>query len=333
MEHLYLGLLAFVSSLFALALAKLFFPLWGFMDKPEKYGHDRAAIPYSVGILFFIVFLSFVLIGLDLTMNLKLILISLVVLVFTSFLDDLFDIPAIFRLIVQVCCAGLVVYAGAEVLEFSNPLGDSPIQLGVFSFVVSVLWIVLLTNLLNFLDGVSGLSSGVSCVGFFVLFGLSIWPGMHVTDQSMVSYMAVVLGSIALVAAIFEFPTPKVLMGDSGAMFFGFMLGVLSLLNGGKLATVALVLLVPIFDGLWAISRRIYRKESPFKGDLGHVHHRLLDMGVSQQRLVGGYYLLSIVFGVIALFSWNTFFKVVSLVLIFVGFSLATYFLWIQEKK
>jgi UDP-GlcNAc:undecaprenyl-phosphate GlcNAc-1-phosphate transferase len=333
MNFLWIGISSLIASFFISALAFKLYPKFNLMDKPHKYGHDRKPVPYSVGISLYLVFLVSSLLILEIDKSLLVLLSATTVMVVVSFMDDYLDLSPVLRLLAQLCCAGLAVWSGAEVLEFANPVGGSNFLLGGFSFVFSMLWIVLLTNLVNFLDGVSGLSSGVSSVGFFVLFGLSIWPGMHVTDQTVVSVMALILGVIAMVAAIFEFPSPKYLVGDSGAMFFGFMLGVLSLLNGGKIATVALVLLIPIFDGLWAITRRLYNKQSPFKGDLMHVHHRLLEMGISRQRLVASYYIVSILFGLIALFSWNTFFKVVSLALIFLGFSFITYFLWIQGKK
>lgn len=331
-ELIFKGLVSFGLSLAMLGLVFLGFPKLGLMDKPELYGHKRPAVPYSVGIMLFLVFVVSSILFYSLDANFLLLIGAGGLLVVVSFLDDYFKINPWVRLVVQIICSIGAVYSGARVLEISNPFGD-PIVLGSFSVLLSVFWIVLLTNLLNFLDGVSGLSSGVSSIGFFVLFGLSVWPGMHLVDQSLVSFVSVTLGFIALSAAIFEFYSPKILVGDSGSMFFGFMLAVLSLINGGKLATVALVLIVPIFDGLWAFSRRLYNKKSPLQGDLEHFHHRLIDIGLSPKVILLIYYFVSLSFGLIALFSWNTFFKVVSLVLLMFGLVIVTYMLFYGSKR
>ncbi len=333
MNYLLLGLITLLSGLAVLGVVFRLYPGLQLMDRPHVYGHKRGAVPYSVGIAIFLIFCVISVFVLNVDRNLLVLLVSASLLVIISFADDYKNINPLLRLLVQLICSAGAVYSGAQVFEISNPFGIDPVQLGPISFVLSVAWIVLLTNLLNFLDGVSGLSSGVAAVGFFVIFGLSIWPDRHIVDQTLVSHMALTLGCLSLMSAVFEIPSPKILVGDSGAMFFGFMLGVLSLINGGKLATVGLVLLVPIFDGLWAVSRRLYSGKSPFKGDLGHLHHRLLDAGVSERTLLTFYYSMSILFGVIALFSWNTFFKVVTLIILFIGSALLAYFLWIREKK
>jgi len=190
-----------------------------------------------------------------------------------------------------------------------------------------------LSNLMNFLDGVSGLSSGVSSVGFLILLILAVAPGMHMVDQTMLQIMAISLFVIAFVGFLFEFPAPKFLLGDSGTMFFGFMLAVLSMINGGKLATAALVLLIPLFDGLWVVLRRIYDKKSPFKGDYKHLHHRLERIGMSKELILISYVVVSLLFGLIAIFVWNTFFKVTSLLLLVSALSLTGYLVWTKETK
>jgi len=309
------------------------FPSFGWMDSPEKYNHKREAIPYSAGLFFLFLFIALNLVFLGVSRELILLDLVLLGLGLFSFWDDRRGISPLFRFVLQVVLAGVVVWSGVQVVEITNPFGPDNLQLLWLAPVLSVFWIVLLTNLLNFLDGVSGLTSGVSSIGFAVLFCLSVWPGMHVTDQTMVSVMALILAIISGVAAVFEFPKPKFLIGDSGTMFFGFMLGVLTLLNGAKLATVSLVLLIPILDGVMVLLKRVLDGKKPWQGDLTHTHHRLLNLGFSKSKLILGYYVLTMIFGALALFAWNTFFKVFSLLILGTGFLIFIRFLWTQEKK
>jgi UDP-GlcNAc:undecaprenyl-phosphate GlcNAc-1-phosphate transferase len=249
------------------------------------------------------------------------------------FLDDIIKLPAWLRLIVQILAALVVVMGGTQILSVTNPFSFEPIELGIFGAVIGVIWIVSLTNLVNFLDGVSGLSSGVSLVGFFIMLMLSILPGMHQTDQTLVQVMAIIMLVIAFFSFFFEFPSPRFLVGDSGTMFFGFMLGVLSMINGGKLATAALVLLIPLFDGVWVIIRRIWLKRSPFSGDTDHLHHRLERIGFSKELILFTYMFLSLVFGLIAVFVWNTFFKIISLILLLTALTVTGFLVWTKETK
>jgi UDP-GlcNAc:undecaprenyl-phosphate GlcNAc-1-phosphate transferase len=332
--NLYLVGIVSLFSVVLLTLVGLFlYPKLNWMDKPKLYGHNREPVPYSFGLVLFIAFVvtGFWFLGLDPRWLSLFVAAALLVLV--SFLDDRYKLSPVLRFGVQIVCACIVVSSGAQVMEISNPFGEANFELGAIAYVFTVFWIVALTNLVNFLDGVSGLSSGVSAIGFWVLFGLSIWPDVHFMDQTLVSVLALSMAIAASCAAIFEFPKPKFLIGDSGSMFFGFMLGALSVANGGKLATILLVLLIPILDGAWVIFRRLYNKQKPWTGDLLHFHHRLLDIGFSERKLLIIYYILSAAFGLIALFVWNTFFKVVSLLILFSGFVLTGYYVWIQGKK
>jgi UDP-GlcNAc:undecaprenyl-phosphate GlcNAc-1-phosphate transferase len=332
-----LWIVAVVSLFVSLAIyayGYLFFQKKKLLDNPAKYGFEREAVPYSMGIWAVVAFIGLMIVFLDLNLQSATILIAVSLLGLVCFCDDLFGLSPKFRLVAQILLASLVVYGGTNILAVSNPLDFSePIELGWWGLLFSVFWIVALTNLMNFLDGVSGLSSGVSSVGFLILLILSVVPNMHMVDQTMLQIMATSLFVIAFLAFIFEFPSPKFLIGDSGTMFFGFMLAVLSMINGGKLATAALVLMIPLFDGLWVILRRIYSKKSPFKGDYKHLHHRLERIGMSRELILISYVFVSLIFGLIAVFIWNTFFKVVSLLLLISALTVTGYLVWTKETK
>lgn len=345
LHYLLVSFGAIVAGVVLVGFVLKFWPRFGFMDKPHLYGYLRDPVPYSVGVVLLLGYLlmlgllySTKMIPINFEFEAKILfpiflILSLLILVVVSFADDLKKLPPVFRLAVQFVSAILIVLGGARVLEISNPFGSLPLQLGGWSYILSVFWIVAITNLMNFLDGVAGMTSGLGSVAFWVLFALSVWPGHHVTDQSFVTYSALIMGSLTFVVAIFEFYPPKILIGDSGTMFIGFMLGVLSLINGGKLATIALVLLIPIFDGFWIIFRRIKSGQSPMKGDLGHMHHRLLRIGFSERQILISYFVVSFIFGLLAVVAWNTLFKFISLLLLTSGLLVIGYLVWIQEKK
>jgi len=333
MDFLWIGLSTFFLGLLSVFWLRKFYPVFGLMDNPEKYGHDREAVPYSAGLVFVILFVLLSASFLPLTSHLIFLYLAVVILGGVSFLDDNYDLSPILRFSVQMICALIVVYSGVQALEITNPMGGDNLKLLWLAPIVSVIWIVSLTNLLNFLDGISGLTSGVSSIGFLVIFLLSIWPGMHLTDQTVVSEMALILAILAFLAAVFEFPKPSLLIGDSGTMFFGFMLGVLTLLNGAKLATVTMVMLLPLLDGTVVILKRIIDGKLPWKGDKTHSHHRLMMLGFSERVLLLIYYSVTFLFGVIALFAWNTFFKVGSLLVLSTACFIIVYYLWTQEKR
>jgi UDP-GlcNAc:undecaprenyl-phosphate GlcNAc-1-phosphate transferase len=322
-----------VTGLFFLKFGSLLLVKMGLVDDPVKYGFERSPVAYSMGIVLVLNFIGLSTFFLDLDFKLVSILLAVFGLAIVCFADDHVKFSPWIRLFVQFFVASLVVVGGTEILAVSNPLGGV-FELGAIGKVFSVFWIVSITNLINFLDGVSGLSSGVASIGFLILLALSLLP-TNQADQTVVQVLALIMFILAFLSFIFEFPAPmpKLLVGDSGTMFFGFMLAVLSMVSGGKLATAVLVLLIPVFDGFWVVSRRLYSRKSPFKGDLGHLHHRLERIGFSKQEILFIYIGISLLFGLIAVFVWNTFFKIVSLLVSIVALTVIGYFIWTKETK
>ena len=316
----FLGLSMFLS------LAYYFYVRFGLLDRPRKYGFDRKPVPYSFGLVLVLLFSFFSLTFLPLSSKLISLVVATLGLSILCFIDDFKNLNPYLRLLFQFIFAYGVVASGVSVLEVSNPFGLN-IELGFFSQVISVLWIVFLTNIMNFLDGVSGLTSGVSSIGFFTLMYLAMIPGLHVVDQSLLIPMAFLAGILSLVGFLLELPlkNPKVLLGDSGSMCFGFLLACLSMINGGKLATLGIVLLIPIFDGLFVIFYRIYKGGSPVSKDMNHLHHKLLEKGLSRLSIVVLYMFLTFVFAFLSIFAWNSFLKFVTLILVIIFMSFFVY--------
>jgi UDP-GlcNAc:undecaprenyl-phosphate GlcNAc-1-phosphate transferase len=132
------------------------------------------------------------------------------------------------------------------------------------------------------------------------LFFLSLAPFVN---QPATALLAIVLAGAGLGFLKFNFNPARIFLGDSGSMFLGYMIAIIAIISGGKLATAGLILGIPILDAAWVIARRVLSGEKPWKADRKHLHHRLLDAGLSQKQTVILYWAFSALFGGIALAS------------------------------
>src|SRR6056300_449894 len=260
------------------------FHKFSILDKPRVYGFSRKPVPYSFGIVLYLLFLLGAFLYNVSFVDYWFLFLGSGIIVVTAFFDDLYKINPLIRLFIQFLVAFLVVYNGVNIDVITNPFNFEIINLSSVSFLISVLWIVFLTNVMNFLDGVEGVSSGVSSVAFFTIASLTLIPNLHVVDQLDLTILSLLMVVLSFSAFLLEFPKPfpKVLVGDSGTMFYGFLLACFSMLSGGKLFTLLIVLLVPILDALFVIFYRIFNKKLPFIGDRNHFHHKLLALNFSR---------------------------------------------------
>lgn len=304
-----------------------FFPRLGLLDRPHEYGIKRNPIPYSGGIIFFAVFLATTFIFIDITKPIAGVIFAALLITFVSFLDDRVRLNAWLRLAAQILAGIIIVFAGVKIQLISNPFG-APIFLDKFTFeifgqqiwIISafaiIAWLTLMMNVMNWLDGIPGLSSGISTIAQISLFILASRQ-FNIVDQSAVITISSVLAASTLAFLLFDFHPPKILMGDTGSMFLGFMLGSLSIIAGGKLATALLIMGFPVLDAFWVILKRILRGESPMKGDFTHFHHRLLHVGLSPRKALAFNFTLCAVFAAIALVLPTTFYKFIAFICVF----------------
>jgi UDP-GlcNAc:undecaprenyl-phosphate GlcNAc-1-phosphate transferase len=199
--------------------------------------------------------------------------------------------------------------AGVLALTVQNPFGGSIELPLVLAVIFTVIWLVGMTNTINWIDGLDGLAAGVSVVACGVLF----WITGFVVGQWTLAYLPLILGAAILGFLPFNIYPARIFMGDSGAMFLGFTLAVIAIIGGAKLAAALLVLGVPILDAIYLVIYRLYRGQSPMSPDRGHLHHRLLDLGFSQQQVVLIFYLLSASFGVLGLLLPSGLLKLIAL--------------------
>ncbi|MEK9159160.1 MAG: MraY family glycosyltransferase [Patescibacteria group bacterium] len=307
-----------LTSAFGWAVMRLF-PKWGLMDRPERYGHKRSPIPYPGGVASFLAFLASALLFLPVAEGSPVLIAVLAgasLLAFTCFLDDRFGLSPYLRLFIQIMVAVLVVAGGIGISSITNPFGGAlvldginiPIDLGSFAFtltlfadLLTIMWVVTMVNAFNWIDGVPGMANASAAVSSFILLLLSMRPDFHYVDQTLsITLSAIILG-ISLGFLIFDFPKPRMLMGDTGSMLLGFLLAVTAIISGGKIATTILVLGFPILDFIFTILRRLFKGQSPFTGDLWHFHHRLLKAGLSERQVVILFAVTGAVFGILSL--------------------------------
>lgn len=287
-------------------LAVRYFVQWGLKDRPHLYGLSRAPIAYYGGLAIFPIFALGVLLFAPLEPHIMALLLASSLVMLLGFFDDLLNLPPLLRIFVQIIAALIIVFAGIGIFSINIPFFgildlDNVVWHGipVFSAIFTVVWVLAILNTMNFVDGVSGLSSGVTFIGGLTIFFISVNPLLHenLASQSGVAIVSLILSMVALSFLIFDFPKPKILLGDSGSTFFGFLIAVLAIFSGGKVATAFLVLGIPILDMVWVILRRFFTGQKIWKGDRKHLHHRLLELGLSQRQVVLLYLVATAILG------------------------------------
>lgn len=227
-------------------------------------------------------------------LNIKLlgILGGMLVLGIVCYIDDVKDIKPLVKLAGQVAAAVIVASSGVLIDNFTIPFKENSFVLNeVFSFILTVGWIVGITNAINLIDGLDGLSSGItliSCLSLVVVFALN--------ESPLIAIILITALAGAIVGFLpYNFNPAKTFIGDVGSNFMGFALAIISILGVAKTYTAIvliapiMILALPIFDTIWAIIRRIVKSKSikgVFKADRGHLHHRLMAKGYTQKQSV-----------------------------------------------
>ncbi len=327
-----LPFLAFLVSLILHAAALKIFPSLGWLDFPERYGLHRSKIPYPTGILALITFLIFFPLVQPLTIQNQGLIAGIVLLGLTCFIDDRTPLPPLLRFAIQGIVAILLIATGTRIDAVTNPLPgilgdgtsltlDAGWQFSA-SIVFTVLWLLFTINALNWFDGISGQVSTLSVIAFLTIGFLSLSDRV---DQPALALVSFLLAGISLSVLPFDFPPARLLMGDTGAMFFGLLIGVLTIYSGGKVATAFLVLGVPLIDVLFVIVRRLRKGHSPFRGNASdqHLHHRLLRKGWSPRSIIALTAGIGALFGITALFlsTWEKVAAGMLLLIVMIGLS------------
>ncbi|MGE5138762.1 MAG: glycosyltransferase family 4 protein [Rudaea sp.] len=239
-------------------------------------------------------------------------LIGMTIIVAVGAYDDLRELRPLPQFVFQFLAALAAILAGVVIDRIPGPLGGD-IRLEWLAVPFTLFWIVGMMNTINFLDGVDGLASGVTVIAGAVLFAHTFELG-----QTSLTLLPLALIGGTLGFLIYNFPPARIFLG-SGAYLLGFLLAVMSIIGGAKVATALLVLAIPILDVAWQILHRLLTGHSPFAADRGHLHHRLYDLGHSPRTILIIYYALTAAFGVLALVLPNPVYKLVALIVIGIG--------------
>jgi len=227
--------------------------------------------------------------------------------IIVGWVDDKYNLKTK-AVIGPILAALIAVGCGIAVEYVTNPFqaGTGPYNRALFYFsgaigpIFSWLWLLGMMYTTKFLDGLDGLVSGIGAIGAVILFIVSLFWDVA---QSGTSIMCLILTGSLLGFLRYNWHPAKIFLGESGSVFIGFMLGVLSIISGGKIATALLIMGIPILDVVWVIFRRVFKeKKSPFAGDNKHLHFRLLKAGFSHRSAVLFLYFLTLVFGSSSLF-------------------------------
>jgi UDP-GlcNAc:undecaprenyl-phosphate GlcNAc-1-phosphate transferase len=310
------------AGLAALALTLLLTPLWirlaprvGAIDRPRGRHQHKRPTPTAGGLAIFVgVWVStLAFLGWPLPGPVIGLLLSSGLLVLLNIYDDIAGLPPLGRLTCQVVLA-IVAYVWGVRIEGIGNLGgllgsQEWVELGQWSGPVTVFWLVLVTNALNWLDGLDGLAAGVAGISAFTLGLTATLSGSYLAFPA-VGVLAAAMAGACLGFLRYNFAPARVFMGDTGAMFLGFMLAGLSALGAFKGPTAVqvfvpvLVLGVPLFDSTTAILKRVLNGRNPLVGDRSHIHHRLVDRGMGVRQAVLVIYGLSGALCLLALLLW-----------------------------
>jgi UDP-GlcNAc:undecaprenyl-phosphate GlcNAc-1-phosphate transferase len=234
------------------------------------------------------------------------IIIGSLIIIITGVLDDMLELSAKIKLFGQLAAALVVVLSGVQMEFIKMPFGGT-LEFGYFSIPLTILWIVGITNAINLIDGLDGLAAGVSSIALITISGMAMLQG----NVFVLTIGLLLLGS-TLGFLVYNFHPAKIFMGDTGALFLGFMISVLALLGFKNITFLSLVipviiLGVPISDTFFAIIRRFVNKQPLSAPDKSHLHHCLLRLGYSHRQTVLIIYCVAGLFGLAAvIFSQST---------------------------
>lgn len=214
-------------------------------------------------------------------------------------LDDLYQLSSTTRLILIVALVALAIALGIRLEKISNPAGGIIYLSSFIGLALVFLWLIGITLTVKILDGLDGLAAGVVTIAAVMIFLLTNTPRFFQPNVGLVSliFAGSCLGFLAL-----NVPPAKIVLGEAGGLLIGFMLGVLAIISGGKVATALIVMAIPALDLARVIWVRSCQGKSIFKGDRLHLHYVLVDHGWSVRQVVALFYCLAAFFGLTALF-------------------------------
>ncbi|MBV4418758.1 undecaprenyl/decaprenyl-phosphate alpha-N-acetylglucosaminyl 1-phosphate transferase [Clostridium tyrobutyricum] len=222
------------------------------------------------------------------------------VIVIGGFIDDKYDIKPWCKLLFQILAALILIYFGIRITIITNPVSSiyQYIHIGMLSIPLTIIWVVGITNAMNLIDGLDGLAAGIALIAGITLSIIAVLNGRNEAAMVTIIFTGSILGFLP-----YNFNPASIFMGDTGAQLLGFMLAAISIEGAIKSAAVfpiavpILAFGIPIYDTLFAVIRRKINGKPIMSADKGHLHHRLLDMGLNQKQAVLIMYIISAILG------------------------------------
>ncbi len=339
----------FFLSLSLTPLIAILMRYLGVLDRPtQKRKIHKKNIPLGGGLAIFISFFILIFwalfegknLGHDITSTHILgIFFAGLLLLFGGFLDDKYTLSPSKQIIFPILASIIVIVSGIGLESISNPTGGvlrldmitiTLSGLGNFMVLADLLvffWLMAMMFTTKLLDGMDGLATGIVTIGAMVVFFLSQEPLWY---QPEVSLFAVIFIASCLGFLVWNFHPAKVFLGEGGSLFIGFILGIMAIISGSKIATTLLVMGIPMLDVLRVIILRIRKKQSIFVGDSEHLHFQLLHSGLDQRQTVLLLYVIAFAFGISTLFL-QTNQKLIALLFLFILMILLA--LYFSKKK
>ncbi len=270
------------------------------IPKDNRRGHNKP-IPLLGGMAIYISFMVTLFLKLGRLTNSEIgLILGSTVIVIGGFVDDKFNIKPWCKLLFQLAATLILIVYGIKIVLITNPFSGlyQFVNLGIMSIPLTLIWVIGITNALNLIDGLDGLAAGIALISSITIFIIAVLNG-----RNEAAILTIILAGATAGFLPYNFNPASIFMGDTGAQLLGFLLAAISIEGAVKsaaafsIAVPILALGIPIYDTLFAMVRRKINGKPIMQADRGHLHHRLLDMGLTQKQAVMIMYIISAVLG------------------------------------
>jgi UDP-GlcNAc:undecaprenyl-phosphate/decaprenyl-phosphate GlcNAc-1-phosphate transferase len=307
MDYVIAFLISLIIATISTPIVKKIAIKYGFVDKPDFRKVHKNIMPRLGGLSIVLGTLAGLIYLAPKSDYLLPIMIGGLIVLIIGILDDKYQLSPKSKFIGQLIAACVVVFSGLDIDFITFPFFDERLNLGAFGYILAIFWIVGMTNAINLIDGLDGLAGGVSAIALG-----SILTMAALNNQFLVVALCTILIGSTIGFLFFNFYPAKIFMGDTGALFLGYSISVISMLGLFKSVTLfsliipIIILGIPVFDTFFAIVRRILNKQKISSPDKSHLHHCLLAMGFSHRTTVLIIYAIGVFFGISAILFSNS---------------------------